>query len=115
MTTPQPSTNAGGSGSGTSVLTVPAPTPTPGSVPTELTCPVCATTFAPRASGGRCPVCHEQVVPEELVTRHIRGVTPAMRWLKEGGWRLVVLAAFILYQAALLIYLWHSFSDQHLL
>lgn len=113
MTTPQPGAPTGGAGLGAPVAAAPAPTPQ--TVPHELVCPVCATTFAPRASGGRCPVCNEQVVPAEVVTRNIRGVTPAMQWLREGGWRLVVLALFILYQVGLLIYLWHSFADQHLL
>lgn len=125
MTTRQPGhpdSSAGDVGADAAVALAPTPptssvptAPSAPTVPTELTCPVCATTFAPRASGGRCPVCNEQVVPETLVTRDIRGVTPAMRWLREGGWRLVVLALFILYEAALLIYLWHSFADQHLL
>lgn len=109
MTTPQPSARASGAGAGAPVATAPP------IKSAEVTCPVCATTFEPKASRGRCPVCNEQVVPEALVTPEIRGVTPAMRWLKEGGWRLVVLVLFILYQAGLLIYLWHSFADQHLL
>lgn len=111
MRAPQTGAPAGGSGAGAPVTTA----PTPPLVSGEAICPVCATTFAPRASGGRCPVCNEQVVPEAMVTRDIRAVAPAMRWLREGGWRLVVLVLFILYQAGLLIYLWHSFTDQHLL
>lgn len=119
MTTPHPDILTNDGASGAPVAVAPAPSmpssPSGQPVPTELTCPVCATTFAPKASGGRCPVCNEQVVPEAQVSRSIRGVTPAMRWLRAGGWRLVVLVLFILYQAALLIYLWHSFADQHLL
>ncbi|HLZ23248.1 MAG TPA: hypothetical protein VKQ30_14110 [Ktedonobacterales bacterium] len=115
MTTPQQGTPIGGSGSGSGAPVATAPAPPAPAVRGELTCPVCATMFAPKASNGRCPVCNEQVVPAELVRREIRGLSPALRWFRAGGWRLVVLVLFILYQAALLIYLWRTFADQHVL
>lgn len=84
------------------------------SVPREVACPICATQFDPRASGGRCPVCNEQVVPEADVTRTIPVLTPASKWLKAGGWRVVLLLVFVTYQLVLLIYLWATFASAHL-
>lgn len=92
----------------------PAQPPARARVPKEAICPICATRFDPWASGGRCPVCNEQVVPQQDVTRAIPVVTPAWAWLKAGGWRLVLLMAFVVYQLALLIYLWVSFANAHL-
>ncbi len=73
-------------------------------IPNRVTCPICQTSFGPRATSGKCPVCGEQVLPEADVVRVVPGVTPALAWLKAGGWRLVLLVAFALYQLALFIF-----------
>ncbi|HKS69784.1 MAG TPA: hypothetical protein VJQ45_05165 [Ktedonobacterales bacterium] len=84
-------------------------------VPKHLACPICATAFEPRASGGQCPVCGEQVVPAAAVTRQIPGVSPAMRWLADGGWRLVLVLLLAAYQIALLIFVWVQLAHKHLI
>lgn len=84
-------------------------------VPKSLPCPICQTTFDPRASGGRCPVCGEQVVPAAAVTREVPGLSRLGRWLKSGGWRVVLVLLVVLYQIVLFIYLWHLFVVNHLL
>lgn len=84
-------------------------------VPRHLTCPICATTFEPRASDGQCPVCGEQVAPAAAVTRQIPGVSPAMRWLADGGWRLVLVLLLAVYQIALLIFVWVQLAHKHLI
>ncbi|MGE5334276.1 MAG: hypothetical protein ACM3N4_06210 [Nitrososphaerota archaeon] len=89
-----------------------APNP---AMPNEIICPICATHFDPRASGGRCPVCNEQVIPQAAVSRFVPMLTPAWAWLKAGGWRLALLVAFVLYQIGLFIYMWHSLANAHVL
>lgn len=84
-------------------------------IPDRIACPICQTAFEPYAAGGRCPVCGEQVVPEDAVTREVPILTPVVRWLKQGGWRLVLLTLLILFQLVLLIGLWHQFAVAHLL
>lgn len=83
--------------------------------PKSVTCPICATAFEPRASGGQCPVCGEQVVPAAAVMRQIPGVSPAMRWLADGGWRLVLVLLLAVYQIALLIFVWVQLAHKHLI
>lgn len=82
-------------------------------LPKTVVCPVSGTVFNPRATGGRCPVCGEQVVPEE----QLGGVTSLARsgsqWLGQGGWRLVALIAFILYQLGIFAALWVHLADIH--
>lgn len=84
-------------------------------VPRHLACPICATTFEPRASGGQCPVCGEQVVQAAAVTRQIPGVSPSMRWLADGGWRLALVLLLAVYQIALLIFVWVQLAHKHLI
>jgi hypothetical protein len=81
----------------------PAPAPVKPAIPKQLTCPVCQTSFGPRATAGKCPVCGEQVLPEADVARTVPYLTPAWIWLKAGGWRLVLVVAFVLYQIVLFI------------
>ena len=84
-------------------------------IPKRATCPICQTTFDPRASTGKCPVCGEQVVPPMMVTRTIPVITPLWHWLRAGGWRLALLVVFVLYQLVLFLGLWHQFTLEHLL
>lgn len=84
------------------------------SAPRRVCCPICETPFDPRATGGRCPVCDEQVVPAAAVTRALPVLSPAWAWVKTGGWRLVLLLIFVTYQLVLLIYLWATFANAHL-
>lgn len=113
MTRPRTSAKAG-------VLAQPQPpAPTPPSpapqVAGRVACPICQTAFDPRASAGACPVCGERVVPAELVTRPIPVVTPVWQWLRAGGWRLVALVMFMLYELVLFLGILHQFSQAHLL
>lgn len=82
----------------------PAPAPVKPAVPKRVTCPVCQTSFGPRATAGKCPVCGEQVLPEADVVRHVPYLTPAWAWVKAGGWRLVLLVVVVLYQLGLFIF-----------
>jgi hypothetical protein len=83
------------------------------SPPKEVTCPVCATVFDPRATTGRCPVCGEQVVPTTQVTRSVPGLTPAWAWVKTGGWRIVLVGLLVIYEVVLLIIVWQRFAAAH--
>lgn len=83
--------------------------PTRVSLPKTVVCPVSGTVFNPRTTGGRCPVCGEQVVPAELVARANPaasiGNTRAGQWLfANGGWRVSALIVLVLYQLG--IFLW---------
>jgi hypothetical protein len=91
--------------------------PPPGSprAPGRMACPVCATGFDPRATAGRCPVCGEQVVPEAMVTRQVPVLTPTWAWLKSGGWRVALVLLVLMYQVALLGFVWHWLAAAHLL
>lgn len=88
-------------------IQVDSPTmPLPG-IGKRATCPVCGTTFAPRDSGGICPVCGEQVVTPYEAAGDIPIISPVWQWLRQGGnWRLVAVAGLILYQLILFIVLW---------
>lgn len=92
-----------------------APTPKP-ILPKKIVCPVCATTFAPRRTSGRCPVCGEQVVPAEGASRALPVITPVTNWLfREGNWRLVAVGALIVYQLIIFIVLWIHLAQIHAL
>ena len=86
-----------------------------GEVPSALTCPICATVFDPHDSAGTCPVCGEQVVAAALVTHDVAVLSPTARWLKDGGWRLVLVVLLLAYQVGLFVWIWHSFVANHLL
>ncbi len=85
-------------------------------VPRKVVCPVSGTVFNPRATGGRCPVCGEQVVPAEYVAQAVPVVSPVGTWLfQEGGWRLVALILLIIYQFTIFGVLWHYLATIHAL
>ncbi len=84
-------------------------------VPKRVVCPICATAFEPRAGGGRCPVCGEQVVPAAAASRHIAGISPAVRWLGDGGWRLTLVLLLVAYELALFIFVWVQLAHKHLI
>jgi hypothetical protein len=84
-------------------------------VPKKVVCPVSGTIFNARTTGGRCPVCGEQVVPREALARAVPGVSSATTWLAGGGWRLVALIALIVYQLIAFGLLWHHMIDIHAL
>jgi hypothetical protein len=80
----------------------------------NVTCPICATTFAPRASAGKCPVCGEQVLAPEQAARAIPVISPLSNWLfREGNWRLAAVVALVFYQLALFIALWIHLAQIH--
>lgn len=91
------------------------PPPPAAGIPKRVTCPICKTSYDPRASAGMCPVCGEQVVPAEMATRAIPVLTATGQWLRAGGWRLVLLVVFVLYEVLLFLGVWHQFSLAHLL
>jgi hypothetical protein len=102
----------------------PAPTDTPTDSPTvplpgvgkRATCPVCGTTFAPRDSAGKCPVCGEQVMRQGQADGRIPIISPAWQWLRQGGnWRLAAVAGLIVYQLILFIVLWIHLAQVHAL
>lgn len=73
----------------------------------RATCSICGTTFTPHESDGKCPVCGEQVVGSLQADGYIPALSPAWNWLRQGGnWRLVAVAALIIYQIILFIALW---------
>lgn len=87
-------------------------------VPRTVICPVSGTVFNPRATGGRCPVCGEQVVPEELVRRSKIGTrladSRAGEWAgKEGNWKIVALIVLVLYQVGLFAWVWVELAAKH--
>ena len=84
-------------------------------LPKRAVCPICATTFEPRASGGQCPVCGEQVVPVAAATRHMAGISPAAHWLADGGWRLTLVLLLVAYELGLFIFVWIQLAQKHLL
>lgn len=88
--------------------------PQPVVIPHQMACPICQAQFDPWATKGHCPVCNEAIVLEEQVTRKVPVLTSTWAWLKAGGWRLVLLTAFVLYELILFLYLWRQFSDAHL-
>jgi hypothetical protein len=73
-----------------------------------IVCPVCTTTFDPRASGGRCPLCGEQLVEQAALVGEASALSPAWRWFTFGGWRLVLVVLFVLYELMLFLYVWHG-------
>jgi hypothetical protein len=100
----------------TSAPSVPAPSmpvAPKAAVPRRVVCPVSGTVFNPRATGGRCPVCGEQVVPAALAARSLPVVSSAGAWLKGGGWRLAALIALLVYQLVIFLLLWHHLADLH--
>jgi predicted RNA-binding Zn-ribbon protein involved in translation (DUF1610 family) len=109
MTQPISSPNAGASGAATSTAD-PAAGPDSATaaarveVPKQVTCPVCQTTFAPRATGGRCPVCGEQMIAADDLAHPTPVATPVSQWLKSGGWRVVALLALVAYQIGLFLF-----------
>jgi hypothetical protein len=84
-------------------------------VPDSATCPVCSTIFDPRDTGGTCPVCGEQVVPADLMAAKASVLSRVGRWLREGGWRVVLVVLLLLYQVILFIIVWHGFVVAHVL
>ncbi|HEY7985019.1 MAG TPA: hypothetical protein VID73_12665 [Ktedonobacterales bacterium] len=85
-------------------------------VPHQVTCPICATTFEPHATLGRCPVCGEQVIPAATAARNIPLLSPAARRiLGRGNWRVLALIALIVYQIVLFIALWLHLASIHAL
>ncbi len=82
-------------------------------VPRKVVCPVSGTVFNPRATGGRCPVCGEQVVPAAEVGGAVPLAGSASQWLGQGGWRLVALIMFILYQLGIFAALWIHLAAIH--
>ncbi len=90
-----------------------APEQSQEALPKEVTCPICATAFDPRATKGRCPVCGEQVAPTALATRAVPWLTPTWAWVKAGGWRLVLVALMVIYEVALFIIVWQRFAAAH--
>lgn len=107
----QPGAQTGAASAQTDSPTVPLP-----GIGTRATCPVCGTTFAPRDSGGICPVCGEQVVAPYEAAGAIPVISPAWQWLRQGGnWRLVAVAGLILYQLILFIALWIHLAQTHAL
>jgi hypothetical protein len=89
-------------------------TPAKPRLPKKVVCPVSGTVFNPRTTGGRCPVCGEQVVPEELVAQAAPFVSPAGKWLfQEGGWRLGAVILLVVYQLVIFGLLWHHLADIH--
>lgn len=91
----------------------------PGAPPPKtksVVCPVCSTTFAWRATAGRCPVCGEQVVQVDAAASAVPVVGPLWSWLtREGNWRLLAVAALVLYQLVLFIALWIHLAQIHAL
>ncbi|HEY8324927.1 MAG: hypothetical protein ACHQ1E_01020 [Ktedonobacterales bacterium] len=84
-----------------------APTTPLAGAANRATCPICGTTFAPHDTDGKCPVCGEQVVRSLQVGGYIPVLSPAWQWLRQGAnWRLIAVAALILYQIILFIALW---------
>lgn len=89
--------------------------PLPGNA-NKVTCPICGTTFAPRDTDGKCPICGEQVVRKGASGGAIPVLSPFMDWLRKGGnWKVVALAALILYQLILFIVLWIHLAQTHAL
>ncbi len=102
----------------------PSPTLTPPEYPTmplhgmsrKATCPVCATTFAPSDTKGKCPVCGEQVVRGYQAGGDIPVISPAMEWLRTGGnWKIAAIGALVLYQIIMFIVLWIHMAQAHAL
>lgn len=110
-----PSGKAGPSGASAAIATKLPAAPRPSPLPREVSCPICKTTFAPRSSAGRCPVCGEQVLPAAAATREVPVLSPTGRFLAAGGWRAVLLVFLLLYEIALFIFLWVALSRAHLL
>jgi hypothetical protein len=85
-------------------------------VPKKVVCPVSGTVFNPRQTGGKCPVCGEQVVPAELVAQSSVGgklaKTSAGTWLG-GNWPLVALIVLVLYQLGLFAWVWAELAAKH--
>lgn len=102
----------------------PSPTLAPPDHPTmplpgmaqKATCPVCATTFAPRDTQGKCPVCGEQVVRGFQAGGDIPVISPALEWVRKGGnWKIAAIGALILYQIIMLVVLWIHMAQVHAL
>lgn len=82
----------------------------------RATCPVCGTTFAPRETDGKCPVCGEQVAHRGASGSAIPMLSPFLDWIRAGGnWKVVALAALILYQLIVFIVLWIHLAQIHAL
>jgi hypothetical protein len=85
-------------------------------IPRKVACPVCATTFAPRNTQGRCPVCGEQVFQADEVANAVPVIGPSSKWLfQEGNWRLMAVATLVVYQLILFIVLWIHLAQIHAL
>lgn len=111
LAAPQPIAPAGANGA--------APRSAPKvAVPRKVVCPVSGTVFNPRTTGGKCPVCGEQVVPAELVASASVGgklaETPVGAWVaKDGNWKLVALIVLVLYQVGLFAWVWAELASKH--
>lgn len=82
----------------------------------RATCPVCRTTFAPRDTDGKCPVCGERVEHQGASGSAIPMLSPFLGWIRKGGnWKVVALAALILYQLIVFIVLWIHLAQMHAL
>ncbi len=91
-------------------------TPIPTVSPDKVTCPICGTTFAPRDSDGKCPICGEHIVTSDQITGGVPLLASAGRWIRQGGnWRLVTVAALVVYQIILFIALWIHLAQTHAL
>lgn len=88
------------------------------SLPKTVVCPVSGTVFNPRTTGGRCPVCGEQVVPAELVARanpatSIGNTRPGQWLFANGGWRVSALIVLVLYQLGLFLWVLIQLVQKH--
>lgn len=93
-----------------------ATTPFPAVSASKVTCPVCGTTFAPRDSDGKCPICGEQVISPDQISGGIPLITPVGRWILQGdNWRLAAVVALVVYQIILFIALWIHLAQTHAL
>lgn len=91
--------------------TVPLP-----NVSSKVTCHVCGTTFKPKETDGKCPVCGEQVVRPGATQGGMPLVSPFLTWLRgKGNWRIAALAILVVYEIVLFIVLWIHLAQVHAL
>jgi hypothetical protein len=50
-----------------------------------------------------------------MLTRQVLVLTPTWAWLKSGGWRVALVLLVVVYQVALLGFVWHWLAAAHLL